>query len=108
LSADLALALQQAGFDVLGPAATNAEAFALLAGARCDGAVLDVNLGAETSAPIAAMLTGEGVPVVTLTGYARHQLPPQFAATLVLSKPVQWRVLTHAVAEAVSAAKSAG
>ncbi len=101
---EIAEALAQAGFDVLGPAASNVDALALVAEQGCDGAVLDVNLGRETSEPLAAKLKGDGVPFVTLTGYAADQTPPAFRDSAILTKPVLTEILvaelTHRVARA--------
>ena len=86
---ELADALENAGFTVLGPVSSNDAAFALVAEQGCDGAVLDVNLGHETSEPLAVKFVKDGVPFVTLTGYAPDQLPAPFLGAPRLTKPVQ-------------------
>jgi PAS domain S-box-containing protein len=90
---ELADALESAGFTVLGPAASNDDAFALILKHGCDGAVLDVNLGRETSEPLALKLAAEGVPFVTLTGYAPDQVPAPFLSSPRLTKPVRTEIL---------------
>jgi PAS domain S-box-containing protein len=85
---ELAEALRANGFEVLGPAGSVGEAIALLEGARCDAGILDVNLGAETSEPVAATLTEAGVPFVVVTGYAASQLPAIFREAPLLPKPL--------------------
>lgn len=90
---ELADALEGAGFTVLGPVASNEDALALVAKHGCDGAVLDVNLGRETSEPLAVKLAAEGVPFVTLTGYAPDQLPAPFLTGPRLTKPVRTEIL---------------
>ncbi|MBN2972545.1 GAF domain-containing protein [Roseomonas aeriglobus] len=51
-------------------------------------AVLDVNLGNETSLPVAEMLHARGIPFVFATGYGEQlRLPPELENTPVLQKP---------------------
>jgi CheY-like chemotaxis protein len=45
--------LREAGFEVVGPAARASQALELLNKFGCDAAVLDINLGTETSEPVA-------------------------------------------------------
>ena len=81
--------LKEAGFDVIGPAASVAQALRLLEEpSGCDAAVLDVNLGRETSEVVARRLSSSGTPFVTITGYARLQLPSAFKAAPLLTKPI--------------------
>jgi CheY-like chemotaxis protein len=80
-------ALLDAGAEVIGPAATVAEALRLLQAARPDAAVLDLNLAGETSTPVADVLAAAGVPFVVATGYGADGLPPAHAAVPVLAKP---------------------
>lgn len=51
-------------------------------------AVLDVNLGSETSLPVAEMLHARGIPFMFATGYGEQlRLPPELKDTPVLQKP---------------------
>ena len=51
-------------------------------------AVLDVNLGAETSLPIADALRARDIPYVFATGYGEQfQLPEEHRGVAVLQKP---------------------
>ncbi|TKD53353.1 GAF domain-containing protein [Sphingomonas baiyangensis] len=51
-------------------------------------AVLDVNLGSETSLPLADALQARGVPFMFATGYGEQlQLPPALEGVPVLQKP---------------------
>lgn len=87
---DLAQQLEAAGFAVIGPAASVAEARQLLQEDDCDAAILDVNLGhGETSEPIAQDLIGRGVPIIVVSGYARSQHPALFSGMTLLVKPVR-------------------
>ncbi|WP_257169530.1 response regulator [Bradyrhizobium sp. SRS-191] len=86
---DLSIELEEAGFAIVGVAPTVSKALHLLQRHRCDLAVLDVNLGLETSAPIARALSAAGVPFVAVTGYSLDQCPEEFATAPLLSKPFQ-------------------
>jgi len=80
-------ALADAGFDVLGPAATVSEALALLGRETPDAVVLDLNLAGESSTPVADALTRLGIPYVIATGYGAAALPPGHERAAVLAKP---------------------
>jgi DNA-binding response OmpR family regulator len=68
---EIAQVLNEAGFAVIGSARAVAPALSLLDEIRCDAAVLDINLGAEASEPVAYRLLSKGTPFVTLSGYSR-------------------------------------
>jgi two-component SAPR family response regulator len=80
--------LAEIGFEVMGPAASCAQAFALLEkhGAP-DGAILDVNLGGERVFPLAAALAERHVPFVFSTGYGDGAIDDRFAGIERLRKP---------------------
>ncbi len=82
-------ALLDAGATVMGPAATVAEALALLEreAEPPHAAVLDLNLAGETSTPVADVLARRGVPFVVATGYGAGGLPQGHAGVPVLAKP---------------------
>ncbi|MDX2203343.1 MAG: response regulator [Hyphomicrobiaceae bacterium] len=87
---DLAQQLECAGFEVIGPAASVAQARTLMQEDDCDAAVLDVNLGrGETSEPVAQDLVGNGIPIIVVSGYARSQHPAVFQGMSMLVKPVR-------------------
>jgi len=90
---DIAHVLTRAGFDVAGPARGVAQALELLKEASCDAAVLDINLGSETSEPVALELSKQCTPFVTLSGYSRDQHPPVFKGAPVLAKPLRPELL---------------
>jgi CheY-like chemotaxis protein len=79
--------LLQLGCEVIGPAATLAEALALAAASSPQGALLDVNLQGEVVFPVADLLAGAGVPFVFVTGYGQRGLPPAHAGRLTIQKP---------------------
>jgi CheY-like chemotaxis protein len=80
-------ALLDAGFGVIGPAATVEEAMNLLAQEQPDAVVLDLNLAGETSTPVADALAARGIPYVIATGYGASGLPAGHQHAMVLAKP---------------------
>ncbi|HZF76092.1 MAG TPA: response regulator [Acetobacteraceae bacterium] len=80
-------ALMDAGFGIIGPAATVEEAMRLLNDERPDAVVLDLNLAGETSTPVADELAARGIPYVIATGYGAAGLPAGHQKAVVLAKP---------------------
>lgn len=65
-------------------------------------ALLDVNLGAEQSLPVAEMLHARGVPFVLVTGYGEaRELVEAYPPCIVLQKPFTLRSVETAVAAAL-------
>jgi DNA-binding response OmpR family regulator len=90
---DLMQQLCEAGFQVIGPAMSAAEALELLSETGCDAAVLDVNLGRETSEVVAVELARRSVPFLGASGYDKEQHPPAFSGAPLLTKPFQIHAL---------------
>lgn len=99
LADDAARAIEAAGASVVGPAADEAEALALIAAGGFDLAVLDVNLGDGAGFRVAEALAAKDVPFVFATGYDRSAVPVAFAGAPRLEKPYDPRRLA-AVLEA--------
>ena len=97
---DLSLLLEELGCHVAGPAGRLEHGLRIAQEEALDGALLDVNLGSDTSFPIAMALQERQIPFVFLTGY--DDLSDAFSAELPeaprLSKPVNPRDLIAAVA----------
>ena len=89
--------LSQAGLDVSGPVATLDRALDLAGDQTLTGAIIDINLGSETSYPVADRLCESGVPVIFVTGYDAETVPMRFAARTVLQKPIEPHVLLAAL-----------
>jgi CheY-like chemotaxis protein len=87
-------ALQDAGFGLIGPARSVAQAIALLAAETPSAAVLDLNLAGESSATVADALAARGIPFVVTTGYGASGLPPGHRGVPVLPKPYDPAELT--------------
>ena len=96
---DLSDQLTDSGCDVIGPASSVKQALAQIDGIELDGAVLDINLAGERSFPVAELLASRGIPFLFLTGYdSEAAVPDEFQNAPRLSKPVDARALTEAVA----------
>ncbi|PZQ47303.1 MAG: signal transduction histidine kinase [Rhodovulum sulfidophilum] len=88
IAMELEQILEDLGHEVLATATSPSEALAVLAGARPDVAILDVNLGDATSEPIAEALAGRGVPFLFATGYADGgAIPERFRSVPAVRKP---------------------
>ena len=75
IALDHALLLERAGWHVLGPAATIAEALRLLEEERPAVALLDVALKEGAVTPVAEALRARNVPFVVASAYSRPELP---------------------------------
>ena len=93
--------LESFGIQVIGPAATIADAERLVAAQRPELAVIDVNLNGKMAYDLINRLCDEGVRVVVVSGYA--DLPRlNDKAVLVLQKPVDTPVLIAGLHQGVS------
>jgi CheY-like chemotaxis protein len=98
IALDLKEELEQAGFTVVGPAFKLSEGLELASDASVDVALLDVNLGRETSAPVAARLRARGIPFLFTTGYSDQGLiPVDLQDVPRLSKPYQFSRLVEVI-----------
>lgn len=79
--------LSNAGFDIMATVTSPREGLQFLREKRPDVAVLDLNLGAETSEAIADALADRGIPFVFSTGYGNDAIPAQHLAIPVVRKP---------------------
>ena len=93
IAMDFSQTLSEAGYVVIGPANSVAQALALLAQFGCDAAVLDINLGMETSEPVARELIRLGTSFVATSGYSREQKPEFMQTVPLLGKPVNSAML---------------
>jgi DNA-binding response OmpR family regulator len=100
LAAALAEAMRERGAEVIGPAATLAEAMKAVETRWIDRAVLDVDLGGETSVQIADRLEAAGIPYVIATGLDAASLPERFRGKPRLEKPYRLEALTAMMAAA--------
>lgn len=98
LADDLVQAVRAAGATVVGPAATEARAMALIdVEDGLDGAVLDVNLHGEISMVLADRLRDLSVPFVFATGYGQGSFSGEHANVPRWEKPYDARELAAAL-----------
>ncbi|MFD1105226.1 HWE histidine kinase domain-containing protein [Sphingobium olei] len=96
-------ALRDLGAEV-STAASVGRAREALALTPVDLAVLDFNLGAETSLPIADLLAERGIPFIFATGYGDGlDLPARFAHVTLVKKPYSGTTLAQALAPVAGA-----
>ncbi len=98
---ELARCVEEMGGVVLGPAGSTRLARMRLKNEPCDGALLDVNLGQETSLDLARDLQAQMVPVLFVTAYADHHglFDNGLALTPRIGKPVSHAALKRRAAE---------
>lgn len=88
ISMDAEDVLLQLGAGRVVPAANVRQALEEIESADPAIALLDINLGDETSFAVAEQLIARGVPFLFATGYGdQAQLPPEFAHVPILQKP---------------------
>lgn len=104
---DIGQQFTSAGFEVVGPVTSVARALRFLAEPGCDVAVLNFNVGGETSEPIAQELRASGKPFVVLS-YSTDNLPPVFNAATILTKPLHMADLLAAVRRCIAVIPKAG
>jgi DNA-binding response OmpR family regulator len=75
------------GWQVLGSAATECEAFDLLRSTAPTAAILDINLGPTSSFAVAAACRERGVGVVFVTGYGIEEVQHLCGDAPILAKP---------------------
>jgi CheY-like chemotaxis protein len=80
--------LVEGGAVVVGPVASESEAFALVDSEPLDGALLDINLGHGTTFALATALLERGVPFAFVTGHASKPVPDHLQQCPRLIKPV--------------------
>jgi len=81
--------LADAGCEVIGPAATPAEAEQLAAEQTFDFAILDVSLLGGTSFKAAEILTSRRLPFLFLTAYGAAGIREDLGSNPILAKPVE-------------------
>jgi DNA-binding response OmpR family regulator len=103
IALDIGQQLADKGFEVIGPAPSVSKALRLVAEPGCDVAILDVNLGGETSEPVARKLQESDKPFVVLSGYSTDNKLPWFGRAPVLPKPLRMDDLVAALRDCIDA-----
>lgn len=104
---DLAGTLEDEGCEVVGPAATLQKARDLIEASKFDAALLDANLGGQSSGPLAAALTQFNVPFAFVSGYGRESLPEAFRQAPLIEKPYARSRLVEVVTQLVERSAAA-
>lgn len=94
--------LAELGYDVAGIASRIDEAVAFIERERIDGALLDVNLGADKIDPVADLLAAKGCPFVFATGDGLAGLPAGHAGRPYVAKPFRMADLEKALETALA------
>lgn len=91
--------LEELGCEVAASVARISRALEAVRSQSFDFAVLDVNVGGETSFDLARMLLERGTPVVFSTGYGATGLPADLASCPVVTKPFTLESLHRKIRE---------
>jgi CheY-like chemotaxis protein len=105
---DLAELLRRAGAELIGPAASLPKAVRLLEhGEKPDAAVLDINLRGIDVFPLVDQLAQRDVPMLFLTGYGAHNIPPRFSHIRRCEKPMEVSTVVSALGDLLNAEPAA-
>ena len=108
IALDVALAIEDAGGKVAGPAATVQEALALIATSPIVAAILDVNLSDGDISPVAEALIDAGIPIILQTGVGLPSgLTARFPDLIVHIKPCVPAQLVHQLEMLIAQAQEA-
>lgn len=106
IALNLASAVSQAGGVVVGPTASVAASFALMAEHTLDGALLDIRLRGETSFPLADVLAVLNIPFVFVSGLSSALMPYTHRDRPLFDKPYDPRDVIDTLARLISPAPS--
>jgi DNA-binding response OmpR family regulator len=105
LAMELAWLVQEAGYAVLGPERSVAEACKALGRMKIDLALLDIRLGNETVFPLSKMLAAKGIPFIFLTANP-DLLPAEYQERPTLAKPCDATILLSLIPQVLGAARA--
>ena len=101
LAMSLVDVLKSAGLAVIGPVSNTHEALAKIEHYGPDFAILDINLGKETSERVAVRLDELAIPFICLSAYSSSQLPAACQQAPFLQKPVDETAILSAIKRAI-------
>lgn len=108
IALSLASAVAHAGGVAVGPTATVAASFALMADQALDGALLDIRLRGETSFPLADVLAVLGIPFVFVSGLSSALMPYTHRDRPLFDKPYEEHDVIATLARLLRPAASSG
>jgi len=79
--------VEELGHRVVAEAGSIREAQGMAETVEFDLALLDINVGGQSIAPIAEVIERRGLPFLFVTGYRSHDLPESFSERPLLRKP---------------------
>ena len=104
LAMAIGLCVEEAGYEVAGRARSVDAALSVLAQAKVDAALLDINLRGELVFPVANALAERGVPFVFVTAYPDALIPDSHRDRPLVHKPYYDAALCSALASALETA----
>ncbi|MBA4759032.1 HWE histidine kinase domain-containing protein [Sphingosinicella sp.] len=91
---ELSRALRDEGWDIMGPAGTLEEAFALLGQEDPPhAAILDINLNGQFVYPVADLLRAREVPFLFCSGYETAPSDDRYRDSMIIKKPMNLNVI---------------
>jgi CheY-like chemotaxis protein len=103
---DLQRILRNAGYRVIGPVATAAEARRLIDRGPIQGAIVDLDLDPSAASAVADLLDDAGIPLVFLSGAALEALLDRHRDRPIVEKPYTDACLLEALRQALQPAKN--
>ena len=102
IALDLEEMLTRGGAASVDVVSSVSEALRILDRLDIDAAILDLNLGAENSIPVADRLHSKNIPFVFATGYGeRASIPEHLAGAPIMDKPYNEGTINDALSKAV-------
>ncbi|MDP2376293.1 hypothetical protein [Reyranella sp.] len=108
IALDLQRILRDAGYRVVGPVATAAEARRLIDRGPIDGAIVDLDLDPGAAPAILELLDDAGIPTVLLSGAALEALPDRHRDRPLVPKPYSGAGLLTALRQALDKPEDEG
>lgn len=98
IAEQITTALEEAGYEVVGPTGRLSEALVLLENGAIDAALIDINVHGDRSFGLATRLAEAGVPFAFLSGYSGAEVPALHKARPHMQKPVDIAALRLCIA----------
>lgn len=109
IAMDAEMMLADAGIDNVVTASSSSDALNRLKNFTPVIAILDINLGSDTSVPVAQELIRRGIPFVFATGYDdRSSVPAELLSIPVVRKPYDANALVKALSDRLASRGPAG